>query len=557
MLAEIFKKILEHKLIAGIILISILIGAYFGYGRIFTDNDAVRYITAQVQKGTLIVSVSGSGQVNVSDQIDVKPKVTSEIKNIYINKDQTVRNNQLLIELDSQKAEQAIKEAEKSLEEAIFALEKIETSKKDAEENLSKAYEDIFSTLSETFRNLPAIIDDLREMSTESSYRGDQADIDYYRNTVSTYTKQFFPLHEQKETYLFIYEKYDEVRRRFYLITPSSSTEILESSLNETYNLVKEMTDLVQSARNIAQLYKNFIDKQSIRTPIPISTTESQITSLDNKLNSLNQYLANLLSLKQTIDNHKKSISNYEKDIQSQKFIIEQKENNLSDRKEELANHYIRAPFDGVIAKVNVKKGDSVSSATVLATLITKQKIAEISLNEIDAANVKVGQKATLTFDAVPDLTITGEVIEIDAIGTVSQGVVSYTVKISFDTDDKRIKPGMSVSASIVIKAKSITLLVPNSAIKQQNGISYVEVPDKSDINTAKASPSGAVFENPLYQQQVEIGITNDTFTEILSGLNEKDLVVTRTIQPSSIQSIQTQQSSSIRIPGVTGGFGR
>ena len=65
-----------------------------------------------------------------------------------------------------------------------------------------------------------------------------------------------------------------------------------------------------------------------------------------------------------------------------------------------------------------------------------------------DFLTIKVGDKATLTFDAVTDLSISGQVAEIDTVGTVSQGVVSYALKIAFDTQDTRVKPGMTVSAA-------------------------------------------------------------------------------------------------------------
>ena len=90
-------------------------------------------------------------------------------------------------------------------------------------------------------------------------------------------------------------------------------------------------------------------------------------------------------------------------------------------------------------------------------------------------AKVKVGQKVTLTFDAIEDLSITGEVAEIDTLGTVSQGVVNYAVKIVFDTQDERVKSGMSVSAAIITDVKQDVLLVPNAAVKS-NDEQYVEV---------------------------------------------------------------------------------
>ena len=98
-------------------------------------------------------------------------------------------------------------------------------------------------------------------------------------------------------------------------------------------------------------------------------------------------------------------------------------------------------------------------------------------MNEVDVAKIKVGQKTTLTFDAIDGLSIAGEVIDIDAVGTVTQGVVNYNVKIGFDTQDERIKPGMSVSATIIIEVKQDVLLIPNSAIKSAGEAYYVEMP--------------------------------------------------------------------------------
>src|SRR6185369_12071403 len=125
------------------------------------------------------------------------------------------------------------------------------------------------------------------------------------------------------------------------------------------------------------------------------------------------------------------------------------------------SNNIIIAPFDGVIAKLSLQRGDQASASTAVATLVTKQQIAQISLNEVDAVNVKQDQKATMTFDAIDGLSMTGKVVEIDTIGTVSQGVVSYSAKVALDTQDDRIKPGMSVNVSIITDVAPDVLAVP------------------------------------------------------------------------------------------------
>ncbi|MFH1866626.1 MAG: HlyD family efflux transporter periplasmic adaptor subunit, partial [Patescibacteria group bacterium] len=193
-------------------------------------------------------------------------------------------------------------------------------------------------------------------------------------------------------------------------------------------------------------------------------------------------------------------------------------------------------PFDGVIAEINdnVKKGDSVSSGTVLASIITEQKIAEITLNEIDVARVKVEQKATLQFDAAEDLSITGKVVEVDTLGTVNQGVVSYGVKIAFDVDDERIKPGMTVSTSIILDSKQNILLVPLSAVKVMGDNSYVEV----------------LVNGQPQRKTVVTGLSDDIMIEIQSGLEEGEEVISQTISNSTTQNNGATQIPIGRMPG-------
>jgi len=79
MFSKIFRRIPQHKAITGIILLLIIIDGYFGYQKLKDNDSAVRYAIAAVEKGTLIVSVSGSGQISSSDQIDIKSKVSGDI----------------------------------------------------------------------------------------------------------------------------------------------------------------------------------------------------------------------------------------------------------------------------------------------------------------------------------------------------------------------------------------------------------------------------------------------------------------------------------------------
>lgn len=227
--------------------------------------------------------------------------------------------------------------------------------------------------------------------------------------------------------------------------------------------------------------------------------------------------------------------------------------NKLADVQETLNDYSVRAPFDGIIAKIPVQLGESAGASTAIATMVAKQKVADITLNEMDAAKVAVGQKVTLTFDAVDGLSISGEVVEVGTIGTVSQGVVSYAVKIGFDTQDDRVRSGMSVRTAIVTETKPDVLLVPNAAVKATGDQHYVEVMDATASSSAPDA-TGLVTGTPR-RQMVEVGSSNDSVTEIVSGLTGTESVVVQTIQPTTAKAT-TSAASSVRIPGLTGGAG-
>jgi multidrug efflux pump subunit AcrA (membrane-fusion protein) len=181
---------------------------------------------------------------------------------------------------------------------------------------------------------------------------------------------------------------------------------------------------------------------------------------------------------------------------------------------------------------------DSASTPIVISDLSSLE--APVQIAETDRPKVKSGQKVELTFGAVADLTITGKVAQIDAVGTSSSGVVTYNVTVTFDVQDERLSPAMSVSASIVTRVDTDVLLVPNAAVKSDSsGASYVQV-----LDTPDGTPRDV---------DVTIGPASDTQTEILGGLSGNENVVTQTISANSGASASGARSGM----SVLGGAGR
>ncbi len=163
---------------------------------------------------------------------------------------------------------------------------------------------------------------------------------------------------------------------------------------------------------------------------------------------------------------------------------------------------------------------------------MTEEKQIEISLNEIDVAAVSVGQKAVITFDAIDGLEATGVVTEVDLIGSVSQGVVDYTVKVAIESTDERIKSGMTATVEIITAQKDAVLVVPQSAVTTVNGQTFVT---KRVEETAEET----------VRIPVEVGLKNDTEVEIVSGVSEGDSIVTQTVTRSTTESNQRTQGTT------------
>ena len=595
MVHQILNVIKQRKTTSIIIVLVLLGGGYYGYKKITTPPAENHYVLAAVQKGALITSVSGTGQIAVSNQVDVKAKASGDIIVVSVVNGQVVKAGTVMARLDAKDAQKTVRDAQANLESAKLSLAKLQQaadplsfiqaenslvqandSKQNSQDALKKAYDDGFNTVANAFIDIPAIMTGVHDILYGYNLSATQNNADYYVNAVTSYNDKIGTFRDAAiAQYQVAKIRYDQSFSDYKTVTRLSDTDILETLVGETYNTTQSAAETVKSITNFIQLYEDALVGRNLK---PISTADTQLSALNGYTGKFNLHLANLLTIKNTIADSKTAIASADRtiaekieslaklkagtnplDIQSQQLTIKQRINALLDAQEKLADYTVRAPFDGVAAKVNIKKGDSLSSSGSVATLVTAQQIAQISLNEVDVAKIKAGNKVTITFDAVPDLQITGGVAEIDTLGTISQGVVTYNVKIVFDTQDERVKPGMSASATIITDMKQDALFVPNSAIKSQGGAWYVETIDgySSATNLTSAMKSmGVTSPTQPRQQTVEVGISNDVSTEIIAGLKEGDIVVTRIITPASQKTATQQAPSLFGAVGARGGGG-
>lgn len=648
-----FKSVLKHKWLIGIAAV-ILIGGTVYYVRTKKTTEPLRYVVSAATKGTLITSISGSGQVSGENQIELKPEISGTITKALVKPGDEVSTSTILFQIDPKEALKTVRDAVQSVTDARLSLASAELSlQKQQQQADALSVLQAQNSVSQAERALQKLQEgpdafDLQQAQTDvqtqltnsrisSDGKTSVLERDVYDQAVPTLKAIGLSIQQvfyNADSVLGIDRKgANDEFERFLSAQDSaklSSTEALYTQARQSVKDLKAEIDALQTnnedpenidkaidnaqivltsldplARGVYEVLLNTLASvnftqssldalrstaQSDRTTVSTKLTSllSQRQSIENAKTAYTTAVSNLqksqialqklqkpadasdlLAAQEKIDEAKASLAKLQKgldpidvatarnSIQQRRLSLVSAQNKLTDAQETLKKYTIRAPFNGIIAKVPVKLTDSVSPSTALATLLTKNKIAQLTLNEVDASKIHVGQKATLLFDALPDLTIAGELSEVDTIGTVTQGVVNYTVKISFITQDDRIKPGMTVSASIITDTRIDVLTVPNSAIQSNGtgaGVQVLLNVDPSALNNTQGITSVA----PPQSKSVQIGISNDQSTEIMSGLNEGDFVVTRTIDPATqakAATAQTGAQSSLRgIQGISGG---
>ena len=188
----------------------------------------------------------------------------------------------------------------------------------------------------------------------------------------------------------------------------------------------------------------------------------------------------------------------------------------VADAEAALAGTQLKAPFDGTILKVNLSEGDLVSSGAAVVTLANLNQLQVLaSVDETTVRSVQKGQKAQITFDALPGQTLNGVLGDVPLQGTLQGGVTVYEVPVTLEGADKLpLLVGMTANVKSATGEAQNALLVPTMALTKANGMYQVLVADA-------ANPTGQPQAVP-----VQVGLSDGTYTQITSGLNDGDQVV-------------------------------
>ncbi len=180
----------------------------------------------------------------------------------------------------------------------------------------------------------------------------------------------------------------------------------------------------------------------------------------------------------------------------------------------DINNRILSAPFNGVVSRIDIKKGEIATPDTVVATVISKDNYqVTVQVPEVDIVNMTSGLKAEITLDAYgKEVIFPATVLSVDQSETKVDGVSVYEAKVLFDNSDERILSGMTATVTILKQKKENVLSVPASFIQTDDKGKYVML-----LNEKEESVKTYIIT----------GITGDNSdVEVISGIKQGDVLI-------------------------------
>jgi HlyD family secretion protein len=201
-----------------------------------------------------------------------------------------------------------------------------------------------------------------------------------------------------------------------------------------------------------------------------------------------------------------------DQDLLLAQLQVEQAQLSLDQARYQLQGTILTAPHNGTITVVGVKEGELSGGQPAFVLTDLSEYHIDVTVDEIDIGRVAPGQPVTVTLEALPDNTLTGQVDKIAETAQLDSGVVTYKVNIRLQPTDAPLRVGMTSNVDIVTERRENALLVPNRFIRvdRTTGQAFVDILAGEEIRPT----------------EIQIGLRDETFSEVLAGLDQGEVVV-------------------------------
>ena len=437
--------------IFGAALIAVVVGGLVWRAR-QTAQPEEETRSAVVERGTMLVVISSSGSVEPQARVDLTFDLPGRVAEAPVEVGDAVEAGDVLARLDTTDLEFAVQQAEISLQAAQLRLERLQEPPDDADIEIARA----------------AVSD------AAAAYQAAKSNLTLTEHSVSVGDTVRATAHARDETY----RTYQDMVAR-----------------------------LGESNRWTGMAHSAYLDALGAYNRA-VENSEFQLTSAKNEVtrayHALQQAQDNLDKLLEGVD---------EADIKAAQLDVDAAELSLEKARTDLEKATLLAPFDGVVAAVNVTADEMAPTGLSAVTLLdTSGFRITVGVDEMDVGRLTKGQTVEVTLDALPDTVITGSVDKIAPAATFEGGVVYYDVTIGLAATDAPIRADMTANATIVVEELADVLTIPTWVVRV----------DRTTGQTYVNRRVGDTVE----RVDVDLGIRYEGIAQVLSGLSEGDVAI-------------------------------
>lgn len=494
---------------------------------------------AVVTKGTITSELSSSGVISPKDTYSLTSLVEGEVISADFEEGDQVTEGQILYQIDVSSMESELKSASTSLERAQKKYEK-------AQEDYNEAVSDYSGNTYKATRT-----GYIRELNIQA---GDQ--VGQNTDIASIYNDQIMKIRvpflaqeaaaigagnqavltltdteEQINGVVTAVSNMDEVLDGGRIVRYVTIEAANPGGLTSSHSAVAEINGMVCTAEGSFEAATDLVMKADL--PSSVEVEAMLVHEGDYVTEGTPIFRIASKDAEDLLDTYQDAMAQAEESLESAQSKVDS-------TKESYDNYTITAPISGQVITKSVKEGDTISrnsgsSDTTLAVIYDLSQLTfEMSVDELDVRSVQVGQKVSVTADALEGQTFTGTVTNVSLESVQSNGVTNYPVTVTLDeTGD--LLPGMNVDGVILLDQTEDALMIPIDSLMRGNRV-YVK---DDTVKEAEGSvPAG------FRAVEVETGLTNDDYVEIVSGLAEGEEVYVN----------ESSKSTDAFMMGVPGG---
>jgi HlyD family secretion protein len=515
------RLLLPLVVIVVVVALAAIGGGWYYYTRYLPAQRSAAEETIQttrVRRGNLIISVGGSGTLMPATQADLGFSSGGEVSEMLVQVGDWVETGQVLARVDPAALERAVTGAEADL---MVAQDNVDSAQNPYSQlDLDQAY----LAVNQAQMALGTDRDTLSSAQEPSMCMYDSVvDLEY---EYSWYEENYYQ--EEDE-----YEAGESSREE--LDAASNNLQWAEERLNEAVACPPGPEDLSVCESDYAWYQARYADMGGKYEAGEIS--QEQLFALWDRMQAMKERLDLARQAASAVSSGQEQVAQDEYNLQkAQQALAEMRsgpdaadvqvaqvklssaEVALDDARAALEGATIVAPFAGVITAVEAQAGETVGTASIITLADMAHPQLEMWVDEVDVGSVEPGYEVDVTFDALPDDTFTARVVRVEPQLQSMQNAPTVLVYASLDEEPQvpSVLPiGANATVEIIAARADNALLVPVEALRELSPGQY------------------AVFvmvDGKLQMRQVEVGVMDYAYAEIISGLQEGDVVSTGTV---------------------------